>query len=76
MEVSVLVPVLDEAGTVLDLARRVRERDRPLGLPYEIIFVDDGSRDAHLRAGARGARAIDPTSSWSACGATSARRRR
>lgn len=58
IDCSVLVPVLDEAGTVLDLARRVREALAPLGLSYEIIFVDDGSRDATC-ARVRDARAID-----------------
>ncbi|MEO7972725.1 MAG: glycosyltransferase, partial [Thermoanaerobaculia bacterium] len=43
LDCSVLVPVLDEAGTVLELARRVREAIVPLGLTYEIIFIDDGS---------------------------------
>ena len=56
---SVLVPVLDEEGTVLDLARRVKAALVPLGLSYEIIFVDDGSRDATC-ARVREARAIDP----------------
>ncbi len=46
LDCSVLVPVLDEAGSVLELARRVREVIVPLGLSYEIVFVDDGSRDA------------------------------
>ena len=59
IDCSVLVPVLDEAGTVLDLARLVREALAPLGLSYEIIFVDDGSRDA-TSARVREARALDP----------------
>ena len=59
VDVSVLVPVLDEAGTVLDLARRVRDAIVPLGLSYEIIFVDDGSRDATCER-VREARALDP----------------
>lgn len=59
IDVSVLVPVLDEAGTVLDLARRVRDAIVPMGLAYEIIFVDDGSRDATCER-VREARALDP----------------
>lgn len=44
IEISVVVPVKDEAGNVVPLAREIgaalgRER-------YEVIFVDDGSRDA------------------------------
>ncbi len=58
LDCSVLVPVLDEAGTVLELARRVREAIAPLGLSYELIFVDDGSRDATCEK-VREARALD-----------------
>lgn len=58
LDCSVLVPVLDEAGTVLELARRVREAFAPLGLSYELIFVDDGSRDATCER-IREARTID-----------------
>jgi len=59
IDCSVLVPVLDEAGTVLDLARSVKEALSPLGLSYEIIFVDDGSRDGTCEK-VREARTIDP----------------
>ena len=59
LDCSVLVPVLDEEGTVLDLARRVRTALAPLRLSYEIIFVDDGSRDSTC-ARVREARTIDP----------------
>jgi len=50
LDVSVLVPVLDEGPTVEELARRVREAFSALAeggkaLLYEIIFVDDGSHD-------------------------------
>ncbi len=58
LDCSVLVPVFDEAGTVLELARRVKEAIVPLGLSYEIIFVDDGSRDATCER-VREARAVD-----------------
>lgn len=44
-EITVLVPVLDEVGTVAELARRVAEVLDGLGRSFEIIFVDDGSRD-------------------------------
>ena len=45
-EISVLVPVLDEAGTVRALAERVAAVLDGLGRKFEIVFVDDGSRDA------------------------------
>ncbi len=45
VEVTVLVPVLDEAGTVEELAARVVRVLDGLGRTFEIVFVDDGSRD-------------------------------
>lgn len=45
LDVTVLVPVLDEAGTVEELAGRVARVLDGLGLAHEIVFVDDGSRD-------------------------------
>jgi glycosyltransferase involved in cell wall biosynthesis len=45
VEVSVLVPVLDEAGTVEELAARVVAVLDRLGKSFELLFVDDGSHD-------------------------------
>lgn len=45
VEISVLVPVLNEADTVRELASRVAEVLDGLGRTFEIIFVDDGSSD-------------------------------
>jgi glycosyltransferase involved in cell wall biosynthesis len=45
LDVSVLVPVLDEAATVEELAARVAAVLDRLGRTFEIVFVDDGSRD-------------------------------
>jgi glycosyltransferase involved in cell wall biosynthesis len=44
-EITVLVPVLDEADTVEELARRVAAALDGLGRRFELVFVDDGSRD-------------------------------
>jgi glycosyltransferase involved in cell wall biosynthesis len=44
-EISVLVPVLNEAETVGELVRQVREALEGAGRSFEIIFVDDGSTD-------------------------------
>ena len=44
-DLSVLVPVLDEADSVDELAARVTPWPRRQGLSFEIVFVDDGSRD-------------------------------
>lgn len=45
VEISVVVPVLDEEGTVLELSRRVAEVLDAAGRRFEIVFVDDGSKD-------------------------------
>jgi glycosyltransferase involved in cell wall biosynthesis len=45
LDVSVLVPVLDEAETVEELATRVAAVLSGLCESFEIVFVDDGSRD-------------------------------
>jgi glycosyltransferase involved in cell wall biosynthesis len=57
VEVSVLVPVLDEAATVGALAEQVAAVLDRLGRSFEIVFIDDGSgdgtadrvREAHAR---------------------------
>jgi len=47
-DVSVVVPVFDEEGSLVELHRRLTEVMTRLGRSYEIIFVDDGSRDRSL----------------------------
>jgi glycosyltransferase involved in cell wall biosynthesis len=42
---SVVVPLYNEEGNVLELHRKIREALEKIGRPYEIIFVDDGSKD-------------------------------
>lgn len=44
--ISVVVPVLDEEDCLAELARRVRAALGSAGVHGEILFVDDGSRDA------------------------------
>jgi glycosyltransferase involved in cell wall biosynthesis len=44
--VSVVVPVYDEEDSVLELYRQTRDACQAVGLPWEIVFVDDGSADA------------------------------
>jgi glycosyltransferase involved in cell wall biosynthesis len=59
VEVSVLIPVRDEAETVLELSQQIANVLDRLGRSFEIIFVDDGSSDGtHLRV--REARERDP----------------
>lgn len=57
-EVSIIVPVLNEAGTVLELSRRVAEVMERIGRRFEIVFVDDGSSD-ETRQRVREAHEID-----------------
>lgn len=44
-EISVLVPVLNEEGSVQVLAERVAQTLDSDGRSFEIVFIDDGSRD-------------------------------
>lgn len=45
VDISVIVPVLDESETVSELALRVSKVLDGLGKTFEIVFVDDGSTD-------------------------------
>ena len=42
---SVVIPVYNEEGNLPELHRRLRATLESLGRPYEVLFVDDGSRD-------------------------------
>jgi glycosyltransferase involved in cell wall biosynthesis len=46
VELSIVVPVFNEEETIPELHRRLTEVLGPLVRSYEIVFVDDGSRDA------------------------------
>ncbi len=46
--VSVVVPLFNEEGNVKELHRRIAESLQKIGRPFEIVFVDDGSRDKTL----------------------------
>ncbi|MFA7160674.1 MAG: glycosyltransferase [Kiritimatiellia bacterium] len=43
--VSVVIPVFNEAANLAELVERTLASCRKLGCPFEIILVDDGSRD-------------------------------
>ncbi len=45
-DITVLVPVLDEESTVVELKRRVTAVLEGAGRSFELVFVDDGSQDA------------------------------
>ena len=59
VEISVVVPVLDEEGSVRELATRVASVLDGMGRSFEIVFVDDGSKDATPER-VRAAREVDP----------------
>src|SRR3989344_8973016 len=42
---SIVVPLYNEEGNVAELHRRIHEAIRKIGRPFEIIFIDDGSKD-------------------------------
>jgi glycosyltransferase involved in cell wall biosynthesis len=46
LDISVVVPLYNEEGNVKELHRKIKEACNKLGRSYEIIFVDDGSKDA------------------------------
>jgi len=48
-ELSVVVPLYNEEESLRPLYRAITNAVAPLGLPYEIVFVDDGSRDATVQ---------------------------
>ena len=48
MKVSVVVPVYNEEGNLPSLLPRLLAALDGLGGPYEVLFVDDGSRDRSL----------------------------
>ena len=48
MKVSVVVPVYNEEGNLPELLTRLSRVMDGLGPPYELVFVDDGSRDRSL----------------------------
>ncbi|OYX42146.1 MAG: hypothetical protein B7Z02_13110 [Rhodobacterales bacterium 32-67-9] len=48
MSLSVVIPAYNEQGAVRATIEEVRAAMEPLGIPYEIIVVDDGSEDDTL----------------------------
>jgi glycosyltransferase involved in cell wall biosynthesis/predicted SAM-dependent methyltransferase len=59
MDISVVLPVLNEGGNLGDLLDRLRKILEHLGLSYEFLAVDGGSRDNTCEiAAAHGARVL------------------
>jgi dolichol-phosphate mannosyltransferase len=44
-KLALVLPTLHEAGNIQAVLQRVRSSLEPLGIPYEVIVVDDDSRD-------------------------------
>jgi undecaprenyl-phosphate 4-deoxy-4-formamido-L-arabinose transferase len=67
--ISVVVPVYNEEANIPLLVDRLENSLRATGRPYEIIFVDDGSRDNSLGilmdfAGRNGVRVVELTRNY------------
>lgn len=50
---SVVVPLYNEEGNVAELHKKIYEAVQEIGRPFEIIFVDDGSKDGTVAAAKR-----------------------
>lgn len=59
MDLSIVIPLLDEAESLGELKAEIDRVISPLGLAHEIVFVDDGSADGSLAA-LRALHAADP----------------
>jgi len=46
MDLSIVIPVKDEAGNIAPLVAEIGAALDPTGAEYEIVYVDDGSADA------------------------------
>jgi glycosyltransferase involved in cell wall biosynthesis len=47
--ISLVLPVFDEEGNLRELHAKIDAAMRAVGEPYEILFIDDGSRDGSAR---------------------------
>lgn len=48
-EISVVIPLLDEEETIVALHQALSDTLQALHRPYELLFVDDGSRDGSFK---------------------------
>jgi glycosyltransferase involved in cell wall biosynthesis len=46
IDISVIVPVFNEADTLIDVCQGVRRELTQIGLTWELIFINDGSTDS------------------------------
>jgi glycosyltransferase involved in cell wall biosynthesis len=47
--ISIVVPVFNEEENAEPLVRSIEREVRPLGLPFEVVIIDDGSQDGTIR---------------------------
>ncbi|MCC7351420.1 MAG: glycosyltransferase family 2 protein [Phycisphaerales bacterium] len=47
--ISVVVPIFNESENLPELRRRLQESLDPIGRPWEVLFVNDGSKDDSAR---------------------------
>ena len=45
LDISFVIPFKDEEPTLVELFERIGAATRPTGRSFEVIFIDDGSRD-------------------------------
>ena len=45
MDISIVIPMLNEAESLSELTKRIDEQLKPLKKEFEIVFIDDGSTD-------------------------------
>ena len=69
MKVSVVVPVYNEEANLPLLMERLEKALSSMGRPYEVVFVDDGSRDRSLEillsfVGREGVRVVELTRNY------------
>jgi len=50
MDLSIIVPLYNEEASVKPLYQAIYQAVHPMGLDYEILFVDDGSKDGTIPA--------------------------
>ena len=48
IDITVVVPVFNEAQSLPDLQREIRAALEPLGRPWEVLYIDDRSTDGSL----------------------------
>ena len=60
MDLSIVIPLFDEADSLRELQAAIDRAVAPLGLLHEVIWVDDGSADGSLEV-LRALHAADPT---------------